>query len=95
MTALAEVSATHDFNCATRNRASVEREAHKHALDDFEHTASEFEMLFSGEAARYWEDFKILMRNLREGKIPFARIAGKLMRGEALADEVGEFWPFV
>lgn len=91
VTALAEVSAIHDFNCATKDRALVECETLKHALNDLEHTASEFGALFSGEAATYWEDFKILMGNIREGKIPFTRIVRKLMRGEALADEVGEF----
>lgn len=85
VTALAEISAIHNFNCATIDRASAEREALKYALDDLEHTASEFEMLFSGEAARYWEDFKILMENIREGKINSARIIRLLMRGEVTA----------
>ncbi len=85
MTALAEVSAIHNFNCATKDRASAEREALKHALADLDHTASEFEALFLGEAARYWEDFKILMENIREGKINFARIIRVLMRGEVTA----------
>jgi hypothetical protein len=85
MTALAEVSAIHNFNCATKDRASAEREALKHALADLDHTASEFEALFLGEAARYWEDFKILMENIREGKINFARIIIVLMRGEVTA----------
>lgn len=82
VTALAEVSAIHDFNCATKERAPVEREALKQALDDLKHTTSEFGALFSGEAATYWEDLKILMENICEGKIPFARIVRKLMRGE-------------
>ncbi len=85
VTALAEISAIHNFNCATIDRASAEREALKYALDDLEHTASEFEILFSGEAARYWEDFKILMENIREGKINSARIIRLLMRGEVTA----------
>ncbi len=83
--ALVEVSAIHDFDCATKNRAPAEREALKHALDDLEHTDSEFETLFSGEAAKYWEDFKNLIENIREGKIPFASIIRKLMRGEETA----------
>ncbi|MDG4561765.1 MAG: hypothetical protein P9E88_10780 [Candidatus Competibacter sp.] len=85
MTALAEVSAIHNFNCATKDRASAEREALKHALADLDHTASEFEALFLGEAARYWEEFKILMENIREGKINFSRIIRVLMRGEVTA----------
>ena len=85
VTALAEISAIHNFNCATKDRASTEREALKYALDDLELTTSEFGTLFSGEAEKYWDDFKILMENICEGKINFSRIIRLLMRGEVTA----------
>lgn len=85
VTALAEISAIHNFNCVTKDRTSTEREALKYALDDLELTTSEFGTLFSGEAEKYWDDFKILMENICEGKINFSRIIRLLMRGEVTA----------